>query len=153
MGNENFVVRKASPNDSDAVATIARRSRKHFLPYLPDLHTLEDDKAFFRTVVFEENDVWLVEDKNEIIGFCAFKDGWLDHLYFLPSHVGKRLGPRLLTIAKKTYPCLQLWTFQKNTRAIGFYERQGFIKLKETDGSDNEEKVPDALFEWRNPQP
>jgi RimJ/RimL family protein N-acetyltransferase len=44
---------------------------------------------------------------------------------------------------------LQLWVFQRNTRAIRFYEHNGFQKVKETDGALNEEKLPDAMFEWR----
>lgn len=151
MESDNFVLRRANLADADAVAEVARYSRKHFLPYLPELHTLAEDKVFFRTVVFQENDVWLAEDEDEVVGFCAFRNGWLDHLYVLPSHVGKRLGARLLNIAKETYPHLQLWTFQKNARAISFYKREGFVKLRETDGSENEERIPDALFEWRNP--
>jgi hypothetical protein len=59
--NEDFHLRKARLADADAVAEVARRSRKHFLPYLPDLHTLEEDKAFFRAVVLKHNDVWLAE--------------------------------------------------------------------------------------------
>lgn len=149
MTNEHFVLRKASDEDMYAVAEVARQSRRHFLSYLPDLHSPEEDKSFFRTIVFEECDVWVVEDRSEIVGFCAFKEGWLDHLYFLPSHVGKRLGQRLLAKAKDAHSHLQLWVFQQNTRAIRFYERHGFVKVRETDGSDNEERVPDALFEWR----
>lgn len=149
--NEDFHLRKARLADADAVAVVARRSRKHFLPYLPDLHTLEEDKAFFRAVVFKDNDVWLVQVENEIVGFCAFKDGWVEHLYCLPAHVGKKLGSMLLTIAKEAHPHLQLWTFQKNTRAISFYLRHGFMQVKQTDGSGNEERMPDILFEWRKP--
>lgn len=151
MNDECFLVRKATLHDCDAVAEVARRSRRHFLPYLPDLHTLEEDKRFFRTVVFQENDVWVAEHENEVVGFCAFGEGCLNHLYVLPTHVGKKLGSKLLAIAMETYPHLQLWTFQKNSRAISFYERHGFIKVRVTDGADNEERVPDALFEWRNP--
>lgn len=39
--------------------------------------------------------------------------------------------------------------FQRNTRAISFYERNGFRMVKETDGATCEEKLPDALYEWR----
>ncbi|CUX11607.1 hypothetical protein AGR4B_Cc100229 [Agrobacterium tumefaciens str. CFBP 5621] len=33
--------------------------------------------------------------------------------------------------------------------ATSFYERHGFRKVRETDGSACEEKLPDALYEWR----
>ena len=48
---------------------------------------------------------------------------------------------------------MRLWTFQRNQRARRFYERRGFRLVLLTDGADNEEKEPDALYEWRRPDP
>jgi hypothetical protein len=45
---------------------------------------------------------------------------------------------------------LRLWTFQRNRDARRFYERQGFTLVKETDGSANEEKEPDAMYLWQS---
>lgn len=149
MSPHKIVIRQATPNESDTVAAIARQSREHFLPYLPQLHSFEGDKKFFRNQVFSDCDVWVAEDSHELVGFCAFKEGWIDHLYCLPTHVGKSFGATLLNKAKENHAVLQLWVFQQNSRAISFYERNGFQKIKETDGSSNEEKHPDALYEWR----
>ena len=44
---------------------------------------------------------------------------------------------------------LSLWTFQQNLRARRFYETHGFTIVVETDGQDNEEKLPDVLYRWR----
>jgi hypothetical protein len=41
------------------------------------------------------------------------------------------------------------WTFESNVRAQRFYERQGFVAARRTDGRDNEEGAPDILFVWR----
>ena len=149
MTTHEIAFRKATPDESDTVAAIARKSRAHFLPYLPKLHTFDGDKRFYRNRVFLECSVWVVEDSQELVGFCAFKEGWIEHLYLLPTHVGRNLGETLLTTAKENHAFLQLWVFQRNSRAISFYERNGFRKVKETDGATNEEKLPDALFEWR----
>lgn len=148
MENPNLVIRQATPADADNVATIFRQSRQYFLPYLPDLHSSEEDKGYFRNVVFIECEVWIAEENNLPVGFCAFKKGWIEHLYFLPTHVGKNLGATLLSKAKESNQHLQLWVFLQNSRAISFYERNGFQKLKETDGAECEEKLPDALYEW-----
>lgn len=149
MTTHKINFRQASLEESDAVAAIARKSRAHFLPYLPILHSFEGDKKFYRNRVFEECDVWVIEDDQQLVGFCAFKEGWVEHLYLLPTHVGKTYGETLLNKAKENQSYLQLWVFQRNSRAINFYERNGFQKVKETDGASNEEKLPDALFEWR----
>lgn len=150
MTSQKISIRQAGLADSDAVAAIARKSRLHFLPYLPNLHSFEDDKSFFRNRVFAECDVWVAEEENQdFVGFCAFQDGWVDHLYLLPTHVGRSLGEGLLSKAKENHDFLQLWVFQRNTRAISFYERNRFRRIKETDGASNEEQTPDALYAWR----
>lgn len=150
MKHNGILLRQASSGgDLDAISIVARQSRRHFLPYLPDLHTPEEDAWFYKYIVFAQDQVWVAEDDGAIVGFCAFKADWLDHLYLLPSHVGKTLGSELLKRGKASCSYLQLWVFQQNVRAISFYERQGFVRVMETDGSGNEEKVPDALFEWR----
>ncbi len=38
---------------------------------------------------------------------------------------------------------------RKNTPAIRFYTRRGFCLGELSDGSGNEEREPDALYEWR----
>ena len=43
---------------------------------------------------------------------------------------------------------LTLWTFQRNLRARRFYEANGFVAVRETDGAGNEEKEPDVLYRW-----
>jgi hypothetical protein len=44
---------------------------------------------------------------------------------------------------------LRLWVFQKNTPAIRFYTCRGFRLVELSDGSGNEEREPDALYQWR----
>ncbi|QPH54925.1 GNAT family N-acetyltransferase [Pontivivens ytuae] len=143
-----MITRQAAPDEADAVASIARASRAHFLPYLPVLHSPEEDRAHFRGRVFSKCEVWVAEGEAGPIGFCAFREGWIDHLYLLPPYVGRSIGTALLNRAKDRHAYLQLWVFQQNSRAIRFYERNGFRKVRETDGASNEEKVPDALYEW-----
>jgi hypothetical protein len=41
-----------------------------------------------------------------------------------------------------------LWTFQANLGARRFYERHGCRQVRRTDG-DNEENLPDILYEYR----
>lgn len=149
MEDRNFVFRRAELAESESVAAIARISRRHFLPYVPDLHSFEEDREYFSNIVFTESEVWVAEEDGILAGFCAFRLQWLDHLYCLPAYVGKNLGMKLLDKAKQGQMRLQLWVFQQNIRAISFYERHGFRKVRETDGSGCEENLPDALYEWR----
>ena len=81
-------------------------------------------------------------------GMLAFRDGWIDHLYVLPTAQGRGAGTELLQVAKSASDRLQLWTFQRNARARRFYEARGFALVEESDGAGNEEKEPDARYLW-----
>jgi ribosomal protein S18 acetylase RimI-like enzyme len=118
------------------------------LPYLPELHTPDEDLRFFRERVFPTYTVW-VGGGARVAGYCAFRDGWVEHLYVEPPAQGRGLGSALLNQAMVGQSHLKLWVFQKNTPAIGFYSRHGFRLVELSDGSGNEEREPDALYEWR----
>jgi putative acetyltransferase len=142
-----LILRKANKADAARIALVHRAAVNTAMPWLPKLHTPTEDIAFFSEVVFGECDIWVAEAE-EIVGFCAFQKGWVDHLYILPEYHGRGLGRALLAKAMDAYDALQLWTFQKNTAARAFYAAQGFVEERETDGRDNEEKEPDILLTW-----
>ena len=142
--------RLARPDEHRQVARLFRHVRQRCLPYLPELYTQDEDAAFFRDHVFAECAVWLAEDR-EILGFCAFRTFWVDHLYIDPDRHRQGLGRALLARAQADNTALQLWVFQQNRHAIRFYEAAGFRLIERTDGSRNEEKTPDALYRWDAP--
>lgn len=149
---QNTIIRPALLAESDAVAAVLRASREAALPYLPDLHTASDDRAFVRDRVFAECEVWVAERDGVILGFCAFRPGWVDHLYVAPGHWSTGIGSALLAKAMAVNDTLQLWTFQRNEGARRFYEARGFSCVRTTEG-DNEEREPDALYAWSRSGP
>jgi GNAT superfamily N-acetyltransferase len=144
----NVLVRRARDDESDAVAALFRVSKETAMPYLPALHTAEDDRAFFRERVFARCDVWVAECDGALRGFCAIRAGWVDQLYVHPANHRTGIGAALLNKAKEANEKLKLWAFQRNANARHFYESQGFWIAKTTDGEDNEERAPDALYAW-----
>jgi ribosomal protein S18 acetylase RimI-like enzyme len=143
---DDIRLRRARDDESDAVASLHRLSREAAMPFMRGLHTVEEDRAFFRERVFTECEVWVAERDGALVGMCAFRPGWLDHLYVHPAHQGTGIGTALLRKALESNDALQLWVFQSNENAIRFYERRGFRREKVTDGSHNEERRPDALY-------
>ncbi len=143
-----FEIRRARPGEYGEVARLHRCVMKACLPYLPDLHTPEEDLRFFRHSVFGHAEVWVAVSDTRLIGYCVFRPGWIDHLYVLPAHHGRGIGTALLEKAKGANSSLELWTFQRNERARSFYETHGFTLVETTDGSGNEEREPDARYRW-----
>jgi len=145
-------LRRAREADVAAIARLLRLTFRASLPFLPELHTPEQDLWFVREKMLVVDEVWLAEEAaGTILGFIAFRDGWIDHLYVHPDHQGQGIGPALLAKPLSSRQTRRLWTFQKNARARAFYEKHGFRLVELTDGSANEEKEPDALYEWRAP--
>ena len=67
--------------------------------------------------------------------------------------MGQGIGTKLLDLARaELRPPIRLYTFQANERARCFYESRGFRAVAFGDGTGNEEKCPDVLYEWR-PEP
>jgi ribosomal protein S18 acetylase RimI-like enzyme len=132
------------------VARVFRASFSHALPWIPTLHTPQDDHEHFTQVVFDENTVLVAREAcGSIIGFISFREGYVSNLYVLPERCGQGVGSRLLNAAKQRAAGLELWAFQRNTPALRFYEKHGFRVVRETDGFANEEREPDVLLAWR----
>ena len=142
-------IRKLALADMGTAAAVHRASFDHALPNLAGLHTPEEDRAFYRTQVFQACQIWGAEKQSKLVGIVAFREDWIDQLYVLPDAQGRGIGSDLLEIAQAAFPVLNLWTFQRNARARRFYELNGFAALRGTDGSGNEEKEPDVIYRWK----
>jgi len=141
-------LRQANLKDIPSIVETRRRSYFTAMPHMPRLHTVSEDVAFFTNSVYPSATLWVVEEEQAVVGFIAYRTEWIDQLYIDPLHQHSGLGSKLLSLAKSANSSLSLWTFQCNQRARNFYEKQGFQAIKMTDGSDNEERQPDILYNW-----
>jgi GNAT superfamily N-acetyltransferase len=84
-----------------------------------------------------------------VVGVASLKGDVLAHLYVDPEHHNGGVGTALLEQVKARRPQgFRLWTFQANAGARRFYECHGCVPVEFTDGSRNEEKLPDVLYAW-----
>ena len=142
------MLRRLALEDMEAAARVLRTSFDAALPSLAGLHTPEQYRWFFRERVFRTCEVWGGFDGAAMIGMIAFRNDWIDQLYVLPQAQRRGTGTELLETAQRSFDRLQLWTFQRNAGAQRFYEARGFALVRKTDGTENEEKEPDALYLW-----
>jgi putative acetyltransferase len=143
-------LRRLLREEMDQAAVIHRKAFDERLPWLAGLHTHAEDRAFFRDRVFVECEVWGAFD-GELVGFVAFREGWIDQLYVAPDRQRRGVGAALLQIAKAASSSLSFWTFQRNHAARRFYGKHGFAAVEETDGGRNEEREPDVRYHWSAP--
>jgi GNAT superfamily N-acetyltransferase len=144
-----FLIRPAEVRDADVIAAVHRTSMREALPYLPDLHTEDEDRAWVKNVLLPHQEVWVAEFGWRVVGVAALDGDMLSQLYILPGEQGRGIGSALLAKAMEQCPAgMRLYAFQRNTRARGFYERRGFVAVEFGDGSGNEEGEPDVLYQW-----
>jgi len=143
------VLRQLALAEMGAAARVHRIAFDQAMPWLAGLHTPDQDLWFYRERVFPTCRVWGCFEDEVLGGIIAFGEGRIEQLYVLPAAQGRGAGTDLLDVAKQACDRLELWTFQRNTKARHFYEARGFTLVEQTDGARNEEKEPDARYLWR----
>jgi ribosomal protein S18 acetylase RimI-like enzyme len=142
------MIRGHRPDDIGPIAELYERSFGS-LSFLPQLHTLDEHRAYFGRLV-DQRDVWVWDEEGAILGFIVLGNATVDYLYVEPEMTNRGIGSALLEHAKEQRPeGFSLWTFQQNAGARRFYERHGLRLVRLTDGEGNEEKTPDALYAWQ----
>jgi len=150
----HFGCRPATARDAGDIASVFSSSFR-LLTFLPMLHTVEQDRWFIENVILKECEVVVAERDAErgegIVSFLARDGEEIRMLYTHPDFVGSGAGSLLLEAAKASgVAALELWCFQANVRARQFYEERGFLAVRFTDGTDNEEKMPDVRYRWQS---
>ena len=117
------------------------------MPWMPRIHTREQDLAHAAFLV-GQGWVTVARPCGRVVGFLARDAGDIHALYITRAARGQGHGAALLNRAKAHAPTLSLWTFQANDGAQRFYLREGFHEVERTDGSGNDEGLPDIRYQW-----
>jgi ribosomal protein S18 acetylase RimI-like enzyme len=145
-----FSLRRATRADAAALTDIHLRARRECMSYLPEKHTPQEILEWVHEVLLAHEEVWVAEHEGRVVGFLALSDDMLYHLYVYPELHGHGAGSELFARVQELRPDgFRLWVFQRNTQAREFYEHRGMRVVELTDGSENEEREPDALYQWK----
>ncbi len=146
----DVVLRPARTEDAAAVADVHLASRAAAaMP--PPVHTAAEVRDWLAHRVVED-EVWVAEVDDEVVGYARLTPTWLDDLYVRPDAQRDGVGSALLDLVKAVRPeGFGLWVFETNTSARAFYARHGLVEREHTDGSANEERAPDLRMEWSPP--
>jgi chorismate mutase/GNAT superfamily N-acetyltransferase len=148
----DLTLRPASEADAPAVTAVHLAARRAAaMP--PGIHT-DDEVGAWLAERLREDETWVAEVDDAIVGYARTTPTWLDDLYVAPEHARQGVGSALLDLVKAQRPdgfCL--WVFETNVAARAFYARHGLVELERTDGSANEEQEPDVRMAWPGSEP
>ena len=71
-------------------------------------------------------EVYVYEDDQEIQGFIGMNGEYIEGVFVSDEYQSQGIGARLLNYIKNNRDKLSLSVYQKNSRAISFYQREGF---------------------------
>ena len=127
----SLVIRAARDEEFDEIARIWHASWRSTGLGSEDDVSLEQLRARIPREIAGGWELFVAEDGGEIAAMLAFKRAqkYLDQLFVAPAFQGKGIGKRLLAFARAAMPG-EIWlrTDEENARAIGWYEREGFVR-------------------------
>ena len=93
--------------------------------------------------ILPQAEIYLYEDddSNQIDGFIGLTDNYIEGIFVREAVWSRGIGKQLLNYAKEIKSTMSLSVYQKNTRAIIFYQREQFaIQSENIDASTNEKE-------------
>ena len=91
--------------------------------------------------------VYVYEDKQEIQGFIGLSNEYIEGIFVSAEMQSQGIGKILLNYVKGKRNKLILNVYQKNTRAISFYQREGFEIQRS--GLDEATGEKDYVMAWQ----
>lgn len=117
--------------------------------WMPVLHSAEEDAAFVQRLVRSHQVRVARAGDGAPLGFLARRLGDIAAFCVRADRRGQGIGGALMAEAMAQEDRIALWTFAANTGALAFYARHGFAEVERTEGSGNEEGLPDVRMIWR----
>lgn len=143
----DFVLRAAQPTDAGKAGAILSEFADQ-TRWMPRVHTGAQDISFVGSMI-DRGWVTVALNGPAVVGFIARENNEIHALYISQTAWRQGCGTALLRDAQKVCKKLLLWTFQGNTNAQAFYLSHGFKEAERTDGSGNDEHLPDIRFKWQ----
>lgn len=122
---DDILVRQMCDKDVDRVMKIWLETNiraHHFIPESYWRTQYENVKA-----MISDAEVYVCEKSEHIIGFIGLYQTYIVGLFVASDFQSQGIGTLLLHHVKALKPVLQLNVYQKNSKAVEFYRKQGFV--------------------------
>lgn len=140
------MIRKFESRDLDAVMQIWLHGNLDAHPFIPanfwtDHFEMVRDMLPQAELYVHEN-----EATRQIDGFIGLTENHIEGIFVAKAARSKGIGKALLKYAKSRKPRLTLGVYQKNERALAFYQREQFVVHSE--GIDEDTNEAEIQMHW-----
>ena len=140
------MIRKLQKVDINRVADIWLKTnlKAHF--FIPEQYWISNYE--FVKEMLPQAEVYVYEDDKMIQGFIGLSDEYIEGIFVSDEMQSCGIGKMLLDYIKDKKDRLQLKVYQKNVRAMSFYQREGFtIQSEEMDEFTREKEY---VMNWES---
>ena len=140
------MIRKLQKVDINRVADIWLKNnlKAHF--FIPEQYWISNYE--FVKEMLPQAEVYVYEDDKMIQGFIGVSDEYIEGIFVSDEMQSCGIGKMLLDYIKDKKDRLQLKVYQKNVRAMSFYQREGFtIQSEEMDEFTREKEY---VMNWES---
>ena len=142
-----LMIRRLQKIDIDAVSGIWLDSNRDTHDFIPTEYWESNFLLVKEMLLQAEVYVYIDEYKDEIEGFVGLDETYIAGIFVRKGARSKGIGKALLDFVKGRKQELTLNVYQKNERAVRFYEREGLHTIEgATDESTGEKEY---LMKWR----
>ena len=145
MGDGKGAVRAMRAADIDRVAEIWLTTNQQAHDFIPAQYWQDHLEEVTKELLQAEGYVY--EDGNIIQGFVRLRGESIEGIFVADQAQSAGVGKRLIDYVKRKKDKLELHVYQKNTRAIRFYQREGFCFARS--GVDKETGEKEDTMIWR----
>ena len=138
------MIRKLQKADINRVADIWLKTnlKAHF--FIPEQYWISNYE--FVKEMLPQAEVYVYEDDKMIQGFIGVSDEYIEGIFVSDEMQSRGIGKMLLDYIKDKKDRLQLKVYQKNVRAMSFYQREGFTIQSESMDEFTREK--EYVMNW-----
>lgn len=134
------MIRKASAGDLEKILAIWLATNLEAHEFVEASYW--QDQLLHVAQAMDEAEVYVTEDFGFIQGFIGLQGSYIAGLFVAQEFQGQGVGTQVLTFAKERQSRLTLSVFEKNEKAIAFYEKQGFqVEKRDIDSATGQGQI------------
>lgn len=124
------MIRKLQKVDINKVADIWLKTNLKTHYFIPEQYWTNNYEVVKE--MLPQADVYVYEDDKIIQGFVGINNEYIEGIFVSDEMQSRGIGKMLLDYIKDKKDRLQLKVYQKNVRAMSFYQREGFTIQSES---------------------